>query len=272
MTFVLFAAAAAQLAAPDTAAIEASARERASAFAAALESGSALPNASPKLVLETYFRPRYSRTKSDEAELRRALAGCRRGEVWAYVYGLRTQVVSMRYHCPSDGQPSRWPVLEQEIENGKIDRVWVATGPRQLERDRVAPRGRPPAPDASLPADRAAVVASIAALQAGRPRLLHARPGLELRYVDYVGRRPTATVDAAFLRRMLAGCSVGTMTVEPRRWLGSRLAMVAFSCPASHKPHPQMVIMLELLDGRVNSLQIEAGPPPPPMYAVPAPS
>jgi hypothetical protein len=269
MTFAFLAAAAAQLAAPDDAALHASARERATAFAAALESGAALPHASPKIVLQTYFRPRYDRTDSDAAELRRGLTGCRRGEIWSYVYGLRTQLVSIRYHCASDSQPSRWPVLEQEIENGRIARAWLSTGPRQLERDRVAPRGRPPAPDSTLAADRAAVLATVAALQAGRPRLPHARPGLQLRHVDFIGRKPTTTVDAAFPRRVLAGCSVGTVTVEPRRWLGSRLAMVAFSCPATHKPHPEMVVMLELLDGRVNSLELEAGPPPPPMYAVP---
>lgn len=272
MAFALLAAAAAQLAAPDNAALEASARERAIAFAAALETGAALPNASPRIDIDTYFRPRYGRADSDAAGLRRALAGCRRGEIWSYVYGMRTQLVSIRYHCPSDSRPSRWPVLEQEIENGQIARAWLSTGPRPLERDRVAPRRRPPAPDSTFAADRAAVVATVAALQAGRARLPHARPGLELRHVDFVGRKPTATVDAAFLRRTLAGCRIGTVTVEPRLWLGSRLAMVAFSCPTAHKPHPEMVIMLELLDGRVNALELEAGPPPPPMYAVPAPS
>ena len=145
MFFAMLAAAAAQLAAP-AAASEALARDRAIAFAGALESGAALPDASPKLVLESYLRPRYSRTRSDAAELRGALAGCRRGEACVHVYGRRSQYVALRYHCPSDRQSERWPVLEQDVDDGQITRAWVATGPRQLERDqdpRKGPEGCP---------------------------------------------------------------------------------------------------------------------------------
>jgi len=273
MPFAMLAAAAALLApaAADPAEIEASARNRAIAFAEALESGSALPRASPKILLRTYGRPRYHWADATAAQLRGALAGCRRGEAWVYVYGPRTQVVSQRYHCPSDPQSVRWPVLEQEIEDGLIDRAWVSTGPRQLERDKIRNSRPRLAEDSSFPADRAAALALISALQAGRTPLPHARAGLELRYDDNIGNKPTVTAAAAVLRRALAGCRPGPLEAEPRRWLGSRLAMVAFSCPPTHKPHPEMVIMLELLDGRVQSLQLEAGPPPPPIVIRPAP-
>jgi hypothetical protein len=272
MPFALFAAAAAQLAAPAAAASpapEALARDRASAFAEALESGAVLPHASPQIELEAYFRPRYSRTKSDAAELRRALAGCRRGEAFVYVYGQRSQYVALRYLCPPDRQPDRWPVLEQEVENGQITRAWVATGPRQLERAKIKESGPDATRDSSFDADRAVALAFVRALQAGATRLPRARSGIELHYRDRTGDKRSG---AAVLRQALAGCRPGTFEAEPRRWLGSRLAMIPFSCPATHKPDPEMAILMELLDGRVQSLRLDAGPPPPPITASPAPN
>lgn len=264
MAFAFLAAAAAQLAAP-AAAPEALARDRAIVFAEALQSGAALPNASPKILFQAYSRPRYDRTDSDAGQLRAALAGCRRGDSWVHVYGPREQYVALRYHCPSDPQSERWPVLEQDFENGQITKAWVATGPRELERDRIANAIRRSVADPALPADRAAAVAFISALRGGRASLPHARPGLQLHYTDHVGNSHFGPAAAADLRRLLAGCSPGAFEAEPRRWLGSRLAMVQFSCPKGHKPHPEMAILLELLDGRVQSLRLEAGPPPRPM-------
>lgn len=270
MPFAILAAAAAQLVAPPAAALEDLARDRASALAGALESGAALPHASPKIVFETYSRPRYSREKSDPAQLRRALAGCRRGDSWVHVYGPRSQYVALRYHCPSDPQSERWPVLEQDVDDGQITKAWIATGPRQLDRDKIADGIRRTVADSSLPADRAAAVALISALQAGRTRLPHARPALQLHYRDHVGNKPSGPAAAADLRRLLTGCSPGAFEAEPRRWLGSRLAIVPFTCPKTHKPHAEMAVLLELLDGRVQSFRLEAGPPPPPAIAPPA--
>jgi len=269
--FSAFLAAAAQLTAPAAAAPpapEALARERTSAFADALQSGAPLPDASPQIRMETYFRPRYSRTESGPEALRAALAGCRPGEVFVHAYGPRSHYVAVRYYCPSDPQSVRWPVLEQEVYEGRITMALVATGPRQLERSKIKERPGVAA-DPTLAADRAAALALISAIQAGRTSLPHARPGLQLHYRDYVGRTPFRPV-AALLRRSLAGCTVGTFDSERRRWLGSRLAIVSFSCPGTHKPHPEMAILLELLDGRVQSFELEAGPPPPPMIARPA--
>lgn len=271
MPVTLLASAAALLAAPAASAdLDEPTLERGIAFARALEAGSALPGASPKILLRTYWRPSYKWRDSSAVELRGALAGCRRGEAWTYVYGPRTQLISMRYHCPSDPQSVRWPVLEQEIEDGQISRAWVATGPRQLERAKIRNDFPKPAPDSSFPSDRAAALGLLSALQAGRTPLPKARSRLELKYVDQVGHKGTATVAPAILRQALAGCRPGPFEAEPRRWLGSRLAMVAFSCPPTHKPHPEMTVMLELLDGRVQSLELEAGPPPPPIVALPA--
>jgi hypothetical protein len=246
------------------------ARERAIAFAVALQSGAALPSASPKIIFQAYWRPRYDRTDSDAAQLRAALAGCRRGESWVYVYGPRSQYVAIRYHCPSDPQSERWPVLEQDVEDGQITKARVATGPRQLERDKIRDGSRRTVADSSLPADRAAALALIFAIQAGRTSLPHARPSLQLVYRDHLGR-PDGPVSTLVLRRLLAGCTPGAFEAEPRRWLGSRLAMIPFSCPGTHKPHPEMAILLELLDGRVQSFRLEAGRPPPPITASPAP-
>jgi hypothetical protein len=255
--------------APSRDALEDLARERASAFAEALEAGAALPHASPKIVFETYLRPRYSWTRSDPAELRGALAGCRRGEAFVHVYEPRSQYVALRYLCPPDREPNRWPVLEQDIDNGQITKAWVATGPRPLERAKINESRA--AQDSSFAADRAAALALISALLAGGTRLPRARPGLELHYRDHVANTRTVPAAAAVLSRSLAGCRPGDYDAEPRRWLGSRLAIVPFSCPATHRPHPEMAIMLELLDGRVQSLRLEAGPPPPPIIVSPAP-
>ncbi|HEU0097993.1 MAG TPA: hypothetical protein VFQ67_04385 [Allosphingosinicella sp.] len=268
MPFAILAAAALHLAAPDGGAPEALARERAIAFADALQSGAALPDASPKIVFEAYWRPRYKRTASDPARLRATLAGCRRGDSWVYVYGPSEQYVAIRYHCPSDPQSERWPVLEQEIEKGQIAKAWVATGPRQLDRERIR-AGRSLDQDGSFAADRAAALALISAIQAGRASLPHARPSIPLVYSDHLNN-PEGPVTAAVLRRLLAGCTPGTYEAESRRWLGSRLAMVPFTCPQTHKPHPEMAILVDLLDGRVQSFRLEAGPPPPPIMAVPA--
>ena len=267
MLFATFVAVAAQLAAPP-AAPEDVARARAIAFAEALEAGAALPGASPKLVLRAYFRPRYSWTESNPAELRAALAGCRRGEAWVYIYGPRMQLVALRYHCSSDPQSVRWPVLEQEIENGQITRAWVASGPRELERAKI--RESRAARDETFPADRAAALAATSALQAGKTILPHARPGLRPSYRDHVASKWSESVPAAFLRGLLAGCRPGEFEAEPSRWLGSRLAIVPFACPADRKPHSEMAILLELLDGRVQSLRLEAGPPPQPAVVRPA--
>ena len=270
MPFALFAAAAALLAAPAPVP-EALARERAIAFADALQSGAALPDASPKILFQAYSRPQYSRTGSDAGQLRAALAGCRRGESWVHVYGPREQYVTLRYHCPSDPQSERWPVLEQDINDGQITKAWIATGPRQLERARIADSIRRTVADSTLDSDRAAAIAFIAALQAGKASLPHARPGLQLHYTDHVGSRRSGPAAAAGLRRLLTGCKRSAFEAEPSRWLGSRLAMVRFDCPATHKPHPEMAILLELLDGRVQSFQLEAGPPPPPILIRQAP-
>ena len=272
MVFVVLAAAAAQLAAPAAADPEALARARAIAFADALQSGAGLPDASPKIVFQAYWRPRYSRTDSDAGQLRAALAGCRRGDSWVWVYGPRSQYVAVRYHCPSDPQSERWPVLEQEVENGQIAKAWVATGPRQLERDKIRDSIGRTVADGSFAADRAAAVALISAIRAGRAALPHARPSLKLVYSDSDGAVPDGPVAAAIVRRLLTGCVPGAYEAEPRRWLGSRLAMVTFSCPTTHKPHPEMAILLDLLDGRVQSFRLEAGPPPPPIVALPAKS
>lgn len=269
MLLATLAAVAAQLAAPP-AASEGLARGRAIAFADALESGAALPGASPKLVLRSYFRPRYSWTNSDPAELRAALAGCRRGEAWVYIYGPRAQLVALRYHCPSDPQSVRWPVLEQEIENGQITRAWVATGPRELERGKIRQSRPDAARDSSFADDRAAALGAISALQAGKTILTHARPGLKPSYRDHIASKWSESASAAILRGLLAGCRAGPYEAEPSRWLGSRLAIVPFACPADRKPHPEMAILLELLDGRVQSLRLEAGPPPTPAVIRPA--
>lgn len=269
MLFPILAALAAQLAAPPTAP-ESLARGRAIAFAEALESGAALPDASPRLVLRSYFRPRYDWKDSNPAELRAALAGCRRGEAWAYIYGPRMQLVALRYHCPSDPQSVRWPVLEQEIDDGQITRAWVATGPRELERAKVRD-SRPQSPrDSTFAADRAAALAAVSALQAGRTILPNARPGLNISYRDHIASKWSPTASAPMLGGLLAGCRAGPYESEPRRWLGSRLAIVTFACPADRKPHPEMAILLELLDGRVQSLRLEAGPPPAPAVIRPA--
>lgn len=270
MVLTLVAAAAAMQAASHTPS-EALARQRGLAVADALQAGAELPRLSPRISFSTYFRPEYRREPSDAAKLRTALAGCRREDVFVHVYGVAMQYVALRYSCPAHRGPDQWPVLEMNVDNGAVSSVLLATGPRQLERSKISQPGPRFERDSSFAADRAAALGLISALQAGKPRLPKASPTLVPRFVDNGGGKPVQSPDGAVLRQALAGCRPGNFEAEPRRWLGSRLAIVPFSCPPAHKPHPEMTAVLELLDGRVNGLRLEAGLPPPPIVARPAP-
>lgn len=270
MVLTLVAAAAAMQAASHTPS-EALARQRGLAVADALQAGAELPRLSARISFSTYFRPEYRREPSDAAKLRTALAGCRREDVFVHVYGVAMQYVALRYSCPAHRGPDQWPVLEMNVDNGAVSSVLLATGPRQLERSKISQPGPRFERDSSFAADRAAALGLISALQAGKPRLPKASPTLVPRFVDNGGGKPVQSPDGAVLRQALAGCRPGNFEAEPRRWLGSRLAIVPFSCPPAHKPHPEMTAVLELLDGRVNGLRLEAGLPPPPIVARPAP-